>query len=202
MRLIKDLLIAAGTLLLFSHWIPGFEWVLYRDIVLSPGAYPTSVIWNFDKPLAGLLLLWLGIERPSKQDPWQRWVPKALGISVVCVGLLAGGALALHAIAWAPKWSRPVELFALGNLFLVCIPEELFFRGFVQGKLKSVGWASLFFGLCHFQGGLGLMVVATVAGFFYGTAYQKTGRLEASILVHFLLNFIHLTLFTYPALKP
>ncbi len=42
--------------------------------------------------------------------------------------------------------------------------------------------------------------LATIAGLFYGYAYWKTNRLEASILVHFGLNLIHFVAFSYPAL--
>ena len=45
------------------------------------------------------------------------------------------------------------------------------------------------------------LVFAVLAGAGYGLAYQLTGRIEASILVHFLFNLAHLTLFSYPRLS-
>jgi membrane protease YdiL (CAAX protease family) len=56
------------------------------------------------------------------------------------------------------------------------------------------------FGLAHFSGGLEYAFVAGLAGIGYGVAYWTTGRLEASIITHFLLNLIHLVFFTYPML--
>jgi len=44
-------------------------------------------------------------------------------------------------------------------------------------------------------------VLSTVAGLGYGWVYQRTGRIEASILTHFALNLVHFLLFTYPALQ-
>ena len=34
----------------------------------------------------------------------------------------------------------------------------------------------------------------------YGAVYLRTGRIEASILVHFMLNVVHIFFFSYPAL--
>jgi membrane protease YdiL (CAAX protease family) len=60
--------------------------------------------------------------------------------------------------------------------------------------------AALAFGLAHYQGGVAYVILSSLAGLFYGWAYLQTGRLEAPVLTHFLLNFLHLTLFSYPAL--
>ena len=42
------------------------------------------------------------------------------------------------------------------------------------------------------------VLLSTLAGVGYGAAYHVTGRVEAGMLVHFLLNLTHLFLFTYP----
>jgi uncharacterized protein len=199
---------------LFGHFFPGFQDVTLLDRqILSRHAYPTSILWSFDKPLAGLLLVGWGFNRARRRD-WKSLLPPALLLSTVCVALMMAGAYALHAIEWAPKWGRAAALFAFGNLLFVCIPEEAFFRGLVQGwlmeamrryprgRVVAVLLSALFFGLCHIAGGLGLMEVATVAGVFYAAAIARTQRLEAAIVVHFLLNLTHFALFTYPALRP
>jgi uncharacterized protein len=214
-KIFSGFMMCALSLGLFGHLFPGFqEKVLFSNVVLSPGAYPTSLILNFDKPLAGVLLIGWGMEPLRPKPDWKKILPVALGLGILCVGLMSAGAYALHAIQWAPKWTRTTALFGFANLFFVCIPEEAFFRGFVQRKLKeafgrhargkywSVAVAAVIFGSCHFAGGIGLILVATIAGFFYGAAYERTGRIEAAILVHFLLNFTHFALFTYPALIP
>ena len=58
--------------------------------------------------------------------------------------------------------------------------------------------AAAAFGAAHVAGGTTYVLLATVAGLGYGAAYQLTGRVEASIFVHFTLNLTHLLLFTYP----
>ncbi len=61
--------------------------------------------------------------------------------------------------------------------------------------------SAFLFGLVHFQGGPAYMVLAGIAGIFYGLAYICTQRIEASIITHFLVNLVHILLFTYPALQ-
>jgi hypothetical protein len=45
------------------------------------------------------------------------------------------------------------------------------------------------------------VALATIAGLGYGWIYQRTGRIEASILTHFALNAVHFFAFSYPALQ-
>jgi membrane protease YdiL (CAAX protease family) len=103
-------------------------------------------------------------------------------------------------------------IWALNNLFFVCLAEEAFFRGFLQKGLTgffpktrsmsiiSVTLAAAMFGLAHFKGGASYVLLSSIAGLFYGYIYQKTDRIESSILVHFGLNAIHFLFLSYPAL--
>ncbi|MFN5382224.1 MAG: lysostaphin resistance A-like protein [Alphaproteobacteria bacterium] len=56
------------------------------------------------------------------------------------------------------------------------------------------------FTLMH-SGPISYLIVVFIAGLFYGYAYQLTKRIEASILLHFLVNLIHFLFFTYPMLR-
>jgi membrane protease YdiL (CAAX protease family) len=90
--------------------------------------------------------------------------------------------------------------------------EEVIFCGFVQTHLKKflnektnfrtlhITITSLIFGLAHFKGGVLYVILASICGWFYGYAYERTNRILCAMLVHFGLNLIHLTLFTYPVL--
>src|SRR5256885_1900126 len=82
--------------------------------------------------------LW-GIDICRRQD-WKRILFVAFPLFGLCAALMIVGAFSLHVIQWAPEWTRNTALFAFGNLFFVCIPEEAFFRGFVQRKLSEL-WA-------------------------------------------------------------
>jgi uncharacterized protein len=89
----------------------------------------------------------------------------------------------------------------LVTFFFVAIPEELFFRGLLQNLLEPrVGYpGSLFvtaviFGLSHFNKPLPFnwryVLLATVAGVFYGRAWRDRHRLLSSATTHTLVDVI------------
>jgi uncharacterized protein len=117
------------------------------------------------------------------------------------IALPAG--LALHFIQWNPRWKGPLDfLFAYAEIFLfIALLEELFFRGFLQSlvssSLESV-WrgqllVSCLFGLFHILHApfpnWRYVALASVAGWFYGTAFRKGGIL-ASSLTHALVDTV------------
>lgn len=96
---------------------------------------------------------------------------------------------------------------ARGNVFIeapaawvftfifVALPEELFFRGLVQnllerrvGRTGSLLLASVLFGLSHFNKGAHFnwryVLLAAIAGLFYGRAWRAQRRLFASSITH------------------
>ena len=101
-------------------------------------------------------------------------------------------------------------IFAINNLFFVSMAEEVLFRGFLQRHLSllKIKFASLIgillpaiiFGLFHLKAGVPFMIFATLSGIMYGLVYHRSKSIEVTIFTHFLLNFIHITFFTYPFL--
>ncbi|MDQ2844450.1 MAG: CPBP family intramembrane metalloprotease [Acidobacteriota bacterium] len=104
----------------------------------------------------------------------------------------------LHFIKWNPRWPG-LGLFCLNYLeifFFIALLEELFFRGFLQNLLSNTlgSWVagqaivSVLFGFFHILHApfpnWRYVVLASVAGWFYGSAYRKTGSLMASSLLH------------------
>ena len=99
----------------------------------------------------------------------------------------------------------------VSNLFLVTIPEEAFFRGFVQkeissqvgagvlGKAVGVTGASILFTLFHLAWTASPLMLGLVfvAGVIYGLIYELSGYLEGSIICHFGVNLLHMLLFSY-----
>ena len=73
-------------------------------------------------------------------------------------------------------------------------------RRYPYGNILSLISVSCLFGFAHFAGGFKYIVLAAMAGIVYGYAYQKTQRIEASILCHFGVNIFHFIFLTYPAL--
>lgn len=118
--------------------------------------------------------------------------------------------LALHFIAWNSHW-RGMRAFAFDYLtifLVIAMAEELFFRGLLQnlleGSVKSRGFAqacaSILFGLTHIRHApfpnWRYVILATVAGWFYGWAYRKHRSLMASATTHALVDTIWRTWFT------
>ena len=129
------------------------------------------------------------------------------------LALLLGLALWSGYVRWEPKLPAAGLLWAAANLLSTCTAEEVLFRGLVQSQLQQ-RWrahprgsaaallvAAILFGLAHLGGGWHYVLLATLAGVGYGWVYQRTGRIEASILTHFAVNAVHFFLFTYPALE-
>ncbi len=207
---------AAGLALLLSlglgmHVFPYFHNVqVLSGVTVGQGGAPFSLQFNFDKALAGVLLLGFSARLIKTGQQWAAMLKQTLPQAA----LLAGGVMAvawwLGSVSFDPKWPASLPLWAANNLLFVCTAEEAFFRGLIQRKLtaacRPLAWggplalvgASLLFGLAHYAGGPAVSVLAVLAGLGYGWAYQQTGSIEASILAHFGLNLIHFIFFTYP----
>jgi uncharacterized protein len=106
---------------------------------------------------------------------------------------LSLGFLHLHAII--PSFQQ--ILFApLFTFFFIAVPEELFFRGWLQNLLeRRVGAArglvitSILFGLSHFNKRSAFfnwryVLLAAIAGIFYGLAWRQQRRVGASAITH------------------
>lgn len=196
------------------HKLPGFSnWLLFPQIQFSSDAMPVAWYVNFDKPWMGILIIGYGFSRIGLLSVWKRLFQDVIAIVLGSGLCLIGMCVLLHYVKWDPKLTEWTLPWLLMNVSLVCVSEEAFFRGFIQKSLslffggsaraEKTAWvlASIGFGLAHLRGGYGYSFYATIAGLFYGYAFLKTKRIEASILVHFFVNALHFLMFTYPALK-
>jgi len=103
--------------------------------------------------------------------------------------------------------SRITSSLIIVQLFFISIPEEVFFRGYLQEKLgnnlKGVVIVSFLFALGHFfticllDGFQGLVCAQNLLTFFpsivMGYLYLKTGTLWGSIVFHFLSNIVYIS---------
>ena len=111
--------------------------------------------------------------------------------------------LALHFIT--PHGGLPARAAAssamLITFFFVAIPEELFFRGLLQnlldgriGRRGSLWLTAVIFGLSHFNKPLPFnwryVLLAAIAGIFYGRAWRDRRHLLASITTHTLVDVL------------
>ena len=196
-------LVLLWAMALTLHLVPGFDNLKVLDRVQAgPASVPFTLYLNLDKPLIffGLLLAWPALLGPGGT---MRWRPLALLMLPLAALLITAWLLgALKPEVGLPHWWW---LFAFNNLLFTCVAEEALFRGLIQQGVasRSKPWlgllvASLLFGAAHLAGGPLLVLFAALAGACYGLAFQLSGRLSVAILLHFLFNFAHLALFTYP----
>ncbi|MGC1616157.1 MAG: type II CAAX endopeptidase family protein [Candidatus Acidiferrum sp.] len=134
---------------------------------------------------------------------WGRhWGFFVLGSFIVfaCIAIPLGAGM--HFIAFAPQWHAWSSLLftSLGIFFFTAWPEEFLFRGLLQNVLSRAsksdlaGWwtASVLFGFSHITN-LGFpnwryVILASIAGIFYGWTWRKTGSIFASAIVHALVD--------------
>jgi membrane protease YdiL (CAAX protease family) len=86
--------------------------------------------------------------------------------------------------------------------FFTAVPEELFFRAWVQnllerrvGRRSALVIASLLFGLSHFNKRSAhfnwrYVLLATMAGIFYGRAWRENRRVAASTITHASVDWL------------
>jgi membrane protease YdiL (CAAX protease family) len=201
------------TAALLAHVLPGFANPRVLDGVrLSADSLPYTKYLNFDKGVAGLLLL--GLVAPQRTARRSR-VPAAdllWRFALVAVVVLAATVISGFA-RWDPKLPEWWPLWTWSMVFLTALPEEALFRHVVQGGLQDrlgrtnrARWIAtlvtgVVFGLAHVAGGWSYVALATLAGIGYGWIYAASGSIAASIMAHTGLNLIHLLLFSYPALQ-
>ncbi|MBO2605011.1 CPBP family intramembrane metalloprotease [Shewanella algae] len=203
-------LILLSAVALTVHLLPGFDNLKLLDKVqASSGSTPFSMYLNLDKPLSLFLLLlaWPLVAGTPTSLPRRKII--LLALLFAATPALLGLASLSGAINWDPKLPGWWWLFALNNLLLTCVAEEVLFRGALQqylvkrgGALLGVTLASVLFGLAHLAGGWTLVLFAALAGVLYGLVFQLSGRLWLAALCHFCLNFCHLLLFSYPMALP
>ncbi|MBI1924806.1 CPBP family intramembrane metalloprotease [Candidatus Poribacteria bacterium] len=151
---------------------------------------------------------------PNRRD----WGRACISLGLFCaffaipIGLWTG--FIRPTVEWRPFWQFPFIL--LGIFFFTGIPEEFIFRGIlynllaktIQGKHRqwiALAISSVIFGLAHLNNHkppfievhlFGFqypvpwvyLVLATIAGWFYGLAYIRTGSILAAVLLHTMVD--------------
>lgn len=114
------------------------------------------------------------------------------------------GFLRAHAL-WPGGW--PIAGALVFTFFLIAVPEELFFRGWLQNLLErrlgrrwALAMTAVVFGLSHFNKRAGhvttghfnwrYVLLAAIAGVFYGRAWRQQRRVGASAVTHTLVDTV------------
>ena len=118
--------------------------------------------------------------------------------AVLVLGLALGF---IHPHANLPAAGR-AALTWVGIFVFVAVPEELFFRAWVQnllerrvGRRTALAIASVLFGLSHFNKRSAhfnwrYVLLAAIAGIFYGRAWREQRRVPASTITHASVDWI------------
>ncbi|MCS6816606.1 MAG: CPBP family intramembrane metalloprotease [Blastocatellia bacterium] len=191
-------------LAIVALWFPiEFEWLPLAEIPRRPGI-------GMDKLLGvmWLLVLFLGVRRLEgigytfllgRADVARAGLYFALFVTFFAIPL----AIPTHFVASSPAM-RPLSEIGpvlLATAFLIALPEELLFRGVMLNLLVrrwqehpmcALAIASLIFGFAHANNPdeptWVYVVLATIAGWFYGLAYLRTGKVTVAAFLHWMVN--------------
>lgn len=175
-----------------------------HDSALWPGGlggFPKMMMANV--ALYGYLVIkptdGVGYELTPRLGDWKIGLREFLYYApiVLTLGILFGF------IHWQGLTAKPQQFPAawIFTFIFVALPEELFFRGLVQNLLehhmargRALLLASVLFGLSHFNKGADFnwryVILATIAGIFYGRAWRAQRRLFASSITHTTVDAI------------
>lgn len=94
-------------------------------------------------------------------------------------------------------FTRKSATFWASSLFIVALPEEFFFRGFLYDRIKGKEWVkilatSVLFSITHIAVGFSLFRLLTFfPGIALGYLRSKTGEVYTPAILHNLFNLIH-----------
>lgn len=121
----------------------------------------------------------------------------AYGLNVISAAIISIPALT----PFQESYETAIDSVVIGNIYAMLLIvallgpafEEILFRGFIFGELKSGGgfWfanilQAVLFGIMHMNVIQGLY--AAVAGFVFGFVYYRTENIYVAILTHILFN--------------
>ncbi len=206
------------TIFSFLHQIPTIDNIeLLTNIKLSKNSSNFDLWLNFDKPLIAIFLLFFAYNPPKKFSDYKNIFIQTIKLFVPLLTILLALGTFGNFLVFDPKFPNfeITFLWLIKMIFLTIFAEEFFFRFFMQNSVilllknskyfsknsQIIGliFTSIIFGLTHFSQGFIFILLATICGFFYGLIFIRTRYIEASILLHFLINLTHFIFFSYPS---
>jgi membrane protease YdiL (CAAX protease family) len=183
--LVLSILGLAVDLRWFEHAWPAGLVVFNKMLLLDAGIYGLLVIRRIGGVGFDLRLRLRDIAIGLREFAFYAPIAIALGLSI--------GFLHLHA-SWPPLSHLCVA--SLFTFLFIAVPEELFFRGWLQnllerriGRLPALLLTAALFGLTHWNKralhfNWRYVLLATIAGIFYGRAWRHERRVAASSIAH------------------
>lgn len=158
---------------------------LNKLLLLDAGLYGFQVIRQLDG---------IGFDLRWRMTDWKTGLRELLFYTPVAVAL----GLAIGFLHWHGQVSRPWLLpgIWLFTYVFIALPEEIFFRGWMQnlferrlGRIAALVITAILFGLSHFNKRAAhfnwrYVLLAAIAGIFYGRAWRADRRVAASSITH------------------
>jgi uncharacterized protein len=165
--------------------------VFNKFLLLDAGIYGFLTIRQLSSVSIDLRLRWQDLRIGLREFALYAPIAILLGIAL--------GFLHLHLI-----WPRLSAIVAapVFTFFFIAAPEEIFFRGWLQNLLerrlspnRALLLTSLLFGLSHFNKRAAhfnwrYVLLAIIAGIFYGRAWRQQRRVAASTITHTAVDSI------------
>ncbi len=175
----------------FEHAWPAHLAIFNKIILLDAGIYGFVLIRRLEGAGFDLRLRLKDAAIGAREVAFYTPIALALGLWL--------GFLHAHS-----TWSGFGQMAAawIFTFFFIAVPEELFFRGWLQNLLeKRIGrYGALFltaclFGLAHFNKRTAnfnwrYVILAAIAGVFYGRAWRRDRRVGASAVTHATVDTI------------
>jgi membrane protease YdiL (CAAX protease family) len=167
-----------------SAW-PAHLAIFNKVLLLDAGIYGFVQLRDLGGTGFDLRLRWRDLATGLSEAAFYMPIALAVGLSL--------GFLHLHT-AWPGL--MPIAGSWVFTFFLIAMPEELFFRGWLQnlmerrfGRMAALFLTAALFGLAHFNKRTTFfnwryVLMAAIAGVFYGRAWRRDRRVGASAVTH------------------
>jgi CAAX protease family protein len=201
---------AAAMFIWIAVWLEPPYRILYHIFPYPPPLTHTlSILFALSTAVAAYVLL-RRLDNVGYAVEWRRGFGSAFFFNFAIFATIAIPlGIAIHFITFSPSLARvrSLPIAAIGILFFTAWPEEFLFRGILQNcltrtfknKWAALVVASLIFGFSHILHAPApnwkYVLLATIAGIFYGRSYMKTGSIFPGALVHALVDLTWHVLF-------
>jgi hypothetical protein len=162
--------------------------VFNKVLLLDAGIYGFVAVRNLDGVGFDLRLRVRDLITGLREFVFYMPLALTLGLGLGFLHLHPFGSIGPVTLQFAGAW--------IFTFFLIAVPEELFFRGWLQnllerrmGRWPALVITSILFGLSHFNKralhfNWRYVLMAAIAGVFYGRAWRRDRRVGASAVTH------------------
>lgn len=199
--------------LLMSGYIPGIQsWRIIDSEVIGNNTVHYSLLLHLDKAFIAICLGVFGIAPLRSKRHFKYVLIRMMPVSLMTLIMLSSLGIALEIVDVDFKVPDLWLIWAIVNLLTICTSDELLHRFFVlNGILKVLGsgkvskiiallFSAVICCITH-PGPASYMFMVFFGGILLGIVYLQTRRVEASIMLHFMINIIHFLFFSYPLLQ-